>query len=77
MKLKKRQSTGGVTVTDSNGNTYFIKAYVYRTNLKNMLNSDEDLISNKTITAFINANSTLNSDIILVEEFLRVVRSKI
>ncbi len=42
-----------------------------------MLNSDEDLISNKTITAFINANSTLNSDIILVEEFLRVVRSKI
>ena len=42
-----------------------------------MLNSDEDLISNKTITTFINANSTLNSDIILVEEFLRVVRSKI
>ena len=64
LKLKKGQSTDWVTVTDSNGNTYFIKAYVYKTNLKNMLNSDEDLISDKAITAFINANSTLNSDIL-------------
>lgn len=64
LKLKKGEATEWVTVTDSNGNTYFVKAYVYQTNLKNMLNSDEDLISDKTITAFINANSTLNSDIL-------------
>ena len=63
-KLKKGQMTGWVTVTDSNNATYYVKAYVSSTNLKSMLNSSNDRVDEKTITAFVNANSTLNSDIL-------------
>lgn len=64
LKLKKGKTSGWTTVTDSNGNSYFVKVYVDQTNLENMLNSSNTTLQEKTVDAFINANNSLNIDIL-------------
>lgn len=65
MEMKKGESFNEwASVTDSNGNTYFVKAYVDETSIKKMLNSDDETVVDKTISSFVNNNNTLSSDIL-------------
>lgn len=64
LKLKKGKASNWTTVTDSNGNNYYVKVYVDQTNLENMLNSSNTTLQEKVVNAFINANNSLNIDIL-------------
>lgn len=65
MEMKKGESFNEwVSITDSSGNTYFVKAYVDETNIKKMLNSNDETVVDKAISAFVNNNNTLSSDIL-------------